>query len=301
MNRKIYHYLPSFVLGAFAALFFLLFQVTFFISKIALDPELYTMAMTDRDISGAVYADLETYFNRISAATGVPGEVYMKSVDKTDIAHSVNNLITDSINYLSKEDAYPPKLNYDFSQLEKDLTDYFETYAAENNIEKNEEYDKLLKSTISMAETQISGKLDVLFLEQISSKGFAQTIHKYAKLVSICMYSSAAAIIILFGIMLRINRHHLANMLYWLGSVLFAAAGTALIPTVYLKFSGYFDNFFIKTEYIQKALKGIIDSVFGKVLTFEMICVVIGVLLVIGCAVVKRDILSGNHVKKSHR
>lgn len=292
MNRKIYHYLPCFIISFFITLFMVIMQASFFLTYVILKPDIYSEALSKNNITNYIYSDLETYFTRISAATGVPAEVYMKSVTKANLAQAANVLVEDSMRYLSDENAPKPVLQYAFGQLESDVTAYFESYAEENNIDKDEEYNKLLKSTIETAKTQISGKIDVFFLKQLCDTQSAEKIHPYVGMIKTAVYVSAIVIGILAGIMIYIIRHHKLNILYWLGVCCFSSAGLLLVPALYLDRTNYFSSFIIKTEYIHKAVSGLMDTMLSKIITFEVFIVILGVLLIAACAVLKSGVLS---------
>ncbi len=292
MNHKIYHYLPCFIISFLVALLLIALQLSYVVTHILLKPSLYSESLADNNISAVVVEDLNTYFTRISATTDIPADVYMQNISKADISQSANDLITDSLAYLTDENAPLPTVKYDFEPLNAGITQYFETYAEENNIEKDDTYDKVLNSTIETAETQIEGKIDVLFLGQISQTSIAQKLHRYAGLLNSMVYICAVAIVILLIIMAVIIRHHKFNMFYWTGCSVFASSLVYLIPCVYLKETNAFGNFFIKTEYIKQAVTGLINSVLSKVITFNILMAVIGLFLICACAIFKSDILS---------
>lgn len=297
MNHKLYHYLPCFVLSLVISVLLICFQLTYFTAQVILKPSLYSEALSKNSITNLIYDDLETYFTRISAATGVPAEVYMKSVTKANLSSAVNSLIQDSLNYLKSKDSPKPEIKYSFEQLEQDIADYFENYANENNIEKNEEYKKLLNSTIETAESQISGKLDVLFLKRLSDTSLASEVHVYAGFINAAMYICAAAAIALWALIFYIIRHHKLNMLYWVGISVFVSSAAILIPSAYLHFSNYFSNFFVKTPYIQKSVTGLINTVLAKTVTFEFVMTALGIILICSYAIFKSGLLKINRKK----
>lgn len=284
--KKLYHYPAMFVLTMLATISLMVFEVSAFFSLIVFKPDIYSEAVTKYKVADAIYEDLDTYFGRLAAPTGIPKEVYMNSIDKESISNSLDDLLKSSFKFVTSEMAAIPEVNYDFTQLEKDITDYIEEYSEENNIEKNDEYYDLIKKTIDKAETQITDRLDVIMLYKLSNSAIARSLHKYPKMINTIKLVSAILMAVFLLAMFFVNRHHLRDMTYWIGSAMFVSAVIFLIPVVYIKKHGFVESFFMKSEHIYRAVTGILNSLLNRIITTQVIMLIIGVLLIVATLVI---------------
>lgn len=284
--KKLYHYPAMLILSLFAVLALLLLEITAYISQVMFKPQIYSEALGRYDVAGAIYDDLNTYFEQFSAPTGIPKECFTDSLDKTKLSEAAYALLTDSLAYLTDPNAPTPTVKYDFTQLENDITEYVEQYSEENGIEKNDEYYKLIEQTISTAETQIESRLDVMMLHTLSQSKFASGMHKYARLIDLAMIISAVLLAALVAAMCFVDRRHPRDYTYWFGTILFCSSAILLIPAAYVNKIGYFDSFFMKSEHIYRTVTGLFNTTLERVIRAQTIVLISGILLIIITAVV---------------
>jgi hypothetical protein len=279
--KKLYHYPSMFILSVVSALVLILFEATLFVSQVLFKENIYSEALGKFDIAGTIYDELDTYFEQLYAPTGIPKEVYMDSIEKSALSQASYTLLTDSLEYLTNPKADKPEIQYDFTQLESDITEYIENYADENGDEKDDDYYSLIDNTISVAESQIQSRLDVMMLYTVSQTGFAEKIHNASGYVNYAMVGVGAVLLILLAVMFAINRHHLRDMTYWIGGIMLSASAVIIAPALYLEKTGYFNKFFMRSNHIYQTVTGFFSVALDKIITAQVALLIIAVVLIV--------------------
>lgn len=279
--KRLYHYPAMIVLALLAALFAVIFEVCTFFSLVLMKPEIYSEAMGSKGVSDAIYEDLNTYFEHYAAPTGIPKEVFTKSLDKSELSKAAYQLLSDSLAYLSDPNAVKPEPQYDFTQLDKDITDYIEANTDHDKVEDKDEYNKLVENTISTAEGQIKSRLDVMMLYTLSKTGFAAKVHTCAGYIRFGAFASAAAAVIFLAAMVIVDRRHPRDLPYWFGCTIFSASTLVLVPSLYLQKVHFFDRFFVKSDYIYRTVTGLCDTALDHIITAQTIALMVGILLIL--------------------
>ena len=297
--KKLYHYPSMFIFSILAVIVLIVFEIVFFVTQTIFDPDIYSESMSKESVSESVYNSLDEYFEQYAAPTRIPKEVFTDSLDEDKLTAAVYSLIDDCLQYLTNSDAPVPEPSYDFTELEESITSYIEEYSEENDIEKDDDYYDLIENTISTAEAQINSKLDVTMLYTLTQSGFATRIHAYTGYIKIALPILAVLLLVIIGIMFIINLHHLRDMPYWIGSILFTSSLIILVPVLYLDKTSYFDNFFISTEYIYNMITGLINTAMSRIITFQTILCIIGVVLIISTLIIQK--LYKKYLKLQHQ
>lgn len=297
--KKLYHFTPMVILALFASIFMILAEACIFVNGTLLDSDVYYQSMNEKNVSQSMYDELCTYFISLSSATGIPVEVFTEPLDKDELYTTSFKLLQESITYLKDKNAPKPAVNYDFSKIEKSITDYIEKHAEEHNIEKDDEYKKLLKNTIDTAKEQIQSRFDVMMLYTMSKTSFAEKIHNYSFLFGIGRFVFIGLVVILAVVMVIIDRHHPRDFPYWVGLILTVSSGFWLIPSLYLKATGYFEAFFIQNPYIKKTVTGMFEIILSDTIKLHLILLIIGVVLIISTLVIHYAYI--HYLKKKHQ
>ena len=112
-----------------------------------------------------VYNSLMKKFSERSGETAIPVSVYERSFSrdwmKTHIDRQISGNFFDS----------GEKAEFDYSQAEKSITEYFEEYARDNHVIKDETYEKRLNEAISDAEKTAFSAVDVYHIETLKKSG----------------------------------------------------------------------------------------------------------------------------------
>ena len=294
--KKLYHYTPLVILSVFTAIFICLAQAAAFAENVLLDPKIYKDAMDQREVSKAMYEELVKYFDSLSAATGIPVNVFTDPIKEEDLYAASFKMLDDSIKYISDSQAPKPSNSYDFTALEKSITDYIEKDAEERSIEKDKEYQELLDNTIKMAKVQVSSRLDTMMLFSFSDSSVAKTLHNHSGLITVAFWGFVGLAVLMIVIMVIIDRHHPRDLIYWAGLLMAVSAAVFLIPCVYLYKTEYFSSFFITNTYIHKTVTGMLELSLKKIILVQNIVLVIGLVLLVAAQVV--HVLYKNYCKK---
>jgi len=284
--KKLYHYAPMLILTIFTSLFFVLMQLTLFGNSTVFDPAYYVKVITDSGSDDALYDEINAYFSQLSKATGIPQETYMKSFTKEKVSKAARKLTIGSMEYVCGEIAEKPVSGFDFTEYEADVTDYIEKYSEENKIEKDDEYYKLIDNTLKVSEKKVDSLFDVMMTERLASSGVTSISRKVVPKLNILIIGSIVLVAIFLGMMWYVDRHHPFDMLYWGGAVLFSSAGLLLIPTLYIRFTGYFDGLFLDQKSVYYAITGALYGVTDRIILVDLILLAVGILLIVFAQIV---------------
>ncbi len=291
---KLWHYVPSFIITLFLTLFILSFEAIMFLTQTVLKTKTYTDILTQNSVIDMVYNDIEEYFKKLEASTGVPAKVYMQGVDRVLISESAFSYFDQNVNYLSGKSEAIPKTAYNFTKLDESVYDYFDNYAGENNIDpKDSKYLQLRDKALEKAHSYIESNMDFLFFRYLNRGNALTKIHNNIKYIYIAKNALIFLIIALVLLLIRINRHHLHSVLYWISTSVFVAGLIGIIPAAILKFTNYFENIIIKTQYLRVALTSLLNTILEKYLILMEMTLFAGFVM----AVVYYSILLSGRIK----
>ncbi len=230
----------------------------------------------ENNIVDLTYNEIEKYFKDSEAYSGIPADVYMSAITKEDIAAIINVKISENISIItgSEKTLIPP---FDYTNLEKSITNYFDKFAQENNVEINDDYNNQLKKTIDTAISEIDEFSDVYMLDFMHEKNIidkAADIYKYLDpIMYIFMGLSLLCIILICGI----SRKKFRNAFYWISMALICSSALMLFPTLYIKLSGMANKLLIRNEGIYAAVTSYISKILNMLCVTEIIILVIGI------------------------
>lgn len=299
MHRiKLWHYLPSFIITLFLILFIVCFEAIMFFTQTILKTKTYTDVLTQNSVIDMVYNDIEEYFKKLEANTGVPASVYMQGVDRVLISESAFAYFDQNINYLNGNSQAVPKITYNFTKLDDAVSEYFNKYAGENDIDpKDAKYLQLRDKSIEKAHSYIESDMDFLFFRYLNRSNALAKIHDNINYIYIARTALILLIFVLAVLIIWINRHHLHNVLYWISTSIFTAGLIGIIPAAVLKFSNYFENIIIKTQYLRVAITSLLNTVLERYLNLMEITLLAGFIL----AVVYYSILLSGRIKLKNK
>ena len=300
--KKLYHFVPMLILSLFAVIFVILAEACIFVDSTLLDSDIYMQAMNEKNVTQSMYDELCVYFESLSHATGIPTNVYTDPLDKEELYTTSFKLLQESINYLKDKNAPKPSVNYDYSKVEKSITEYIVKHAEENNITIDKEYRKLIENTVNTAKTQIESRFDVMMLYTLSKTSGAEVLHNNSWLIGIGSLVFIGLAVILLVFMVIIDRHHPRDFPYWAGLIMAVSGGFWLVPAMYLKFSDFFGTFAIRNEYIYNTVTGMFGIALDHIIRLQMIIAIIGLVLIISTQIIHLVYLHylKNRYKKTH-
>lgn len=180
-------------------------------------------------------------------------------------------------------------MQYDFSKLEKSVSDYFADFAEKNNVATDEEYNQQLQKTIETAESEINNFTDVYMLKMIEKTGAFSKLNKLYGFVNPLIYITAGLAALCIIIILFLSRN---NLFYWLSSAFLCSSVLALIPCLYFKFSGYLDKLVIRNDYIYSAVTGMLNGTLNKYIALQAGIFAVGIVLMVIYILISKKISS---------
>ena len=220
---------------------------------------------------------LESYYQTEYNATAVPPEVYLDVLSENWLRDAMELKITAAYDQLhGKNTAAQP----DYSALEQSITDYFETYAAENGYEKDDSYTQKLENTIQDAEKKVDSVIDVYHLGTLEKAGIW---HKVQVLT-----------LVLAAVLLVLRNHPL----YWIGSGLFTDGVLFTLPAAVILGSGVISRFSLKDAAVYSVFTGTMKALVLGMLIFGGILLAAGLVLLIGSIARERSQVNGLPLKR---
>ena len=279
--KKLYHYTPMLILTIFAAIFMLLTELLAFCQTMVFNTDYYVWSISNSGADKALYNEIDTYFRQFSIPTAIPKEVYTKSLDENTVSVTAKRLTKASFDYIFGNSTKKPEVKYDYTQFETDVTDYIEKYSEANNIVKDAEYYTFIDNTINVAEKKVEASFDIMMAQKLADSSITSVSRRVVPQVNNILIGCSAVLLILLGIMVYIDRHHPFDLPYWVGVVMFVSSALLLIPSVYCRYTGYFDGLFMQDESVYYAITGSIYGVMDRIILVNCILFALGLVLIV--------------------
>ena len=236
-------------------------------------PSLLLFQLERQQAPAKTRSALESYYQTEYNATAVPPEVYLDVLSENWLRDAMELKITAAYDQLhGKNTAAQP----DYSALEQSITDYFETYAAENGYEKDDSYTQKLENTIQDAEKKVDSVIDVYHLGTLEKAGIW---HKA---------------LVLAAVLLVLRNYPL----YWIGSGLFTDGVLLTLPAAVILGSGVISRFSLKDAAVYSVFTGTMKALVLGMLIFGGILLAAGLVLLIGSIARERSQVNGLPLKR---
>lgn len=246
----------------------------------------YISNSDSNNIPEKVRSEIEEYFDNSTNYSNIPADVYMSAISEEDVKKIIDGKILNLFNHYKgmlapegEEEIDYRKSCFDYSALEKSITDYFDKFAKENNVEIDDSYKKQLQNTIDTAENEIENYADVYMLNLIDSTGILDKAFSYygdlAPLMYVC--GGIALLCMLLLIAISLKKSSLAS--YWMAVSFICASIIMLVPTLLVKLSGFEQRLIVRNDSIYTAVTKFISKVVDGMLIFETGVIVLGALL----------------------
>lgn len=234
---------------------------------------------------------LESYYQTEYNATAVPPEVYLDVLSENWLRDAMELKITAAYDKLhGKNMAAQP----DYSALEQSITDYFETYAAENGYEKDDSYTQKLENTIQDAEKKVDSVIDVYHLGTLEKAGIWHKVQVLSKPLWLLFGGGVVLTLVLAAVLLVLRNHPL----YWIGSGLFTDGVLLTLPAAAILGSGVISRFSLKDAAVYSVFTGTMKALVLGVLIFGGISLAAGLVLLIGSIARERSQVDGLPLKR---
>ncbi|SFD33969.1 hypothetical protein SAMN02910406_03702 [Ruminococcus albus] len=284
--KRLYHYRPMLVLAIFASLFAVLTEALIFCSTMVFNTDYYVWTISNSGADKALYHELDDYFNQYSSPTGIPKEVYTKSLNEEKVSATAKKLTRSSLEYMFGRSLAKPEVDYDYTDFENDVTEYVEKHAEANNIEMDKEYYAFIDNTIDVAEKKVNSSFDILMAKKLATSSSSSVLKRIVPELSLGIGICIVVLAVLLGLMFYIDRHHPFDMPYWFGTIFFACGALFLIPSLYCRLTGYFDGLFMEDQSIYYAITGAIYGVTNRLILVNGILFALGIVLMIFAQVI---------------
>ncbi|MDE5648748.1 MAG: hypothetical protein K2I33_02455 [Oscillospiraceae bacterium] len=240
--------------------------------------EPYIEAVETNDVALKSMNAIEKYFKDSENYSGIPADVYMSAITEDDIKSMIEMKINNVVDDIDGSASGYNEMQFDFSDLEKSISDYFAEFAEENNVEIDDAYNQQLQKTIDTAESEITNFTDVYMLKMIEKTGAFSKLNKLYGFVNPLIYITVGLAVLCFIIILIMSRK---NFLYWTSSAFLCSSVIAFIPCLYFKFSGYLDKLVIRNDYIYSAVTGMLNGTLNKYIALQTCIFAVGIILMV--------------------
>lgn len=252
--KKIGTYLPSLIISILLVLF-MICSVGILIVDININGS-QTITLTEKkDIAAKTSRQLEHEFKEISGATGIPAEIYTKSLTEDYIQSLINIYINEGYSSLKSGG----KMNIDIpknKEMEADVEEFFNNMAEQTGYEKNDDFYEKLNNTKQNAYKLIGEACDVYKFTSLEKHGVLGPVSKVYKIRPLITFVSTGGLALLILALIFVNRKEKKNVLYWTGISAAIAGAIGMIPSIYLISTKYFNAFSIKQPQIFAAYTG---------------------------------------------
>lgn len=279
--KKINHYFPNLLLSVILVFSFIGLSLTSTVSDKLLSFSFYISSAEKHDIYKRVANHADDYFTKSYAVSGIPAEIYMDGLDDKTIKHAIDGKIENFFKYLSGKTSNIEDTETDFSVLEKNLTDYFDKFAEENNVEVNEAFTKQLDKTIKTAEREIDSFTNIYMMDYMEKAGIPQTIRKFYPMVNVVLFVFIGVLLAGLVIMLILNKRNLRFVFYWFSTSGICASIILLIPCIIIKYSDYFSRLVMRNDYIYYAVTGLLNDFISYMIKMQLVVLGISVCIMI--------------------
>lgn len=262
-----------------------------FVKNHLLNETTYTQNSEKNNIPQMAYDEINTYFTNSTDYSRIPADVYMSAISEEDVKSIINLKIQWLFDYITAENSKTSveRIDYSYySALEKSITDYFEEFAKENNVEVDEAYNTQLQNTIDTAISEIDNYTDIYLIDLIEKTGAIEKVRKYYNLINILMYVCIAVTVLCAAIIVILTRKRIANTLYWLSISGICMSIIMLIPTLWLKISGVTNKLIIRNKCVYSAYTGFLSDSINSLLTTVMTILVISTVILIIAIVISK-------------
>ena len=268
------------------------FTAAFNFNFIGLSQSTYIAASDENDVPQMAHDEIETYFTHSEGYSGIPASVYMEALPVDAVKDIIDSKISKVISlYIKRTDTeFDSQSEHDYSELKTSITNYFNKFAKENNVKVDKDYKAQLKNTINTAISEVESFTDVYMFHELSKTSLLQKAKNLYPDLTPATYALGALSLLFVMILIFLCLKRVGLGCYWVGVSAMCASVIMLIPTLWLKFSGFTDNLIVSNLSINAAVTGAAAKILRIVIYFECGLFAFGVLmmLIYGLSSLKR-------------
>ena len=280
-------YAPNLIISIILVFSLIGFTVTAILNFYVTNEKAYISNSDDNNIPAIVTEEIEKYFDNSTNYSKIPADVYMSAISEDDVKQVIDGKIINLFSHYKKnggadtEDQEYKHSDFDYSKLEESIKGYFDKFANENNIKKDDEYTAQMEHTIQAAKDEMENYADVYMLSLIDNTGILKRAFSYYNDLAPAMYvcGGLALLCMLLLIAISLTRTSLAS--YWMAVSFICASVIMLVPTLMIKLSKFEEKLIVRNNSIYTAVTNFISKVVNGMIILETAVIVLGVLLLI--------------------
>lgn len=275
--KKISNYIPSVILSVLLIISLIGTSLAFTVF-IRLDPDKTISFAEDEKLYEKSYAAIEKYYKEKAGSTGIPAEVFMNSITDDYVKKVVDSQIEATYRVFESGRNYSAA-NIPNPELEASIDDFFNDYADKTGYTKDEKFEKKLSETKQQAYKTINNSCDVFKIESMQSHGLLSKISKLYRRKSTITAVFIILDVVLVGLLLLVNIRR-RDFFYWTGISAVISALIALIPSVRLVRTKYFDSFTIKQPQVFAAYTKTLYSLTNTFIRMQIFILLAGAVMI---------------------
>ncbi|MDO5150281.1 MAG: hypothetical protein Q4D76_12950 [Oscillospiraceae bacterium] len=222
--------------------------------------------------AGSVYNDLMKKYDELSVQTSVPADVYKSAVSERWVSDAVFSQVDYIFALMEDENAQP---SADYSAFDEKITEYFEQYAAEKHVIKDDIYNQRLQASVDNARSVTASVIDVFHFETVRKTSLWPATVKYRPLLNTLRTYAFIADAVLLVLLIVFG-----SPVYWTGVSLFSAGLISAAPSAYVLASGLIMKFTIKDYTVFTLITETLKSIVNSALVFGSVSLIAGVILI---------------------
>lgn len=276
--KKLKHYFPNYILSVLLVFFIIGLSIISLISCV-LKPSFFIDSAKKHNIYQRSSDYTIDYFEKSYAVSNIPADVYMNGLGNNVIKQATNGKINAFFDYVSGKTNKIEKSEVDYSELEKSISDYFDKFAKENNVEINDLFKTQLDNTITAAKKDVNSFTNIYMLDYIEKAGIHKKLHTIYPMISIAVYILSGGILLCAAIMFLLNKKEIKAFFYWFAVSGLCSSVIGLIPCIIIKKSDYFSRLIMRTDYIYYAVTGLLNDSVNMFIKTQIIILAASVLV----------------------
>ena len=213
------------------------------------------------------YNSLMKRFSDNYSVSNIPIDVYEKSFSAEWMKSSIDEKIRSS--FENREAVI------DFTGAEECIAEYFEEYAHEKHVIKDDTYEAKLAEAVSFAKKTALNEADMYSLDVMKRAGITGKLSRAVSLARKYKYACFGALAVLLIIMILLKRP-----IYWAGTALFASGILLAVPATVVIANNMIGKFSMKSFTTYTLVTGTLDSVVEIVQKTGFIMLAAGIILI---------------------
>jgi hypothetical protein len=279
--KRIDKYFPKLILSIVLVLSLVGTEGLIFAKNYLFCKETYIEAAEKNDVPAKVMDSIEKYFKDSYNYSSIPEDIYTSAISEEDIMSFIELKITSVFDYVDGTESKIKETEFDLSQIESSVSEFFMKFASENNVEIDDAYNQQLQKTIDTAKNEIDNFSDVYMLDMIQKTGAFSKLRTVYKLLTPAIIGMVVFTGLCLVLLLLLCRKRISGFLYWLSVSVMCSSAIAIIPCLIMKFSGYVDRLVIRNDYIYSAVTGVINGTLSKYIAVQAVLFAAAVVIMI--------------------